>query len=95
MAAHVWRLALSLRVSLSREMILVGAGRSGQAGQGRFFNQVIYWSRLPDWKIQTLTPNPDAIYLTPFTNTAEPPMRPSGVPLAEPLVPDAGTARER
>jgi hypothetical protein len=35
------------------------------------FNQVIYWSRLPDWKIQTLTPNPDAIYLTPFTNTAD------------------------
>jgi hypothetical protein len=21
------------------------------------FNQIIYWSRLPDWKIQTLTPN--------------------------------------
>src|SRR6476661_7967366 len=35
------------------------------------FNQIIYWSRLPDWKIQTLTPNPDAIYFTPFTNTAE------------------------
>ena len=35
------------------------------------WNQVVYWSRLPDWKIQTLTPNPDAIYLTPFTNTAE------------------------
>jgi hypothetical protein len=35
------------------------------------FNQVIYWSHLPDWKIQTLTPNPDAIYLTPFTSTAE------------------------
>ena len=34
------------------------------------FNQIAYWSRLPDWKIQTLTPNPDAIYLTPFTNTA-------------------------
>ena len=33
------------------------------------FNQVIYWSHLPDWKIQTLTPNPDAIYLTPFINT--------------------------
>jgi hypothetical protein len=28
------------------------------------FNQIAYWSRLPDWKIQTLTPNPDAIYLT-------------------------------
>jgi hypothetical protein len=35
------------------------------------FNQIAFWSRLPDWKIQTLTPNPDAIYLTPFINTAE------------------------
>jgi hypothetical protein len=34
-------------------------------------NQIAYWSRLPDWKIQTLTPNPDAIYLTPFMNTAD------------------------
>ena len=25
------------------------------------FNQVVYWSRLPDWKNQTLTPNPDSI----------------------------------
>jgi len=33
------------------------------------FNQIAYWSRLPDWKIQTLTPNPDAIYLTPFIDT--------------------------
>ena len=35
------------------------------------FNQVIYWSRLPDWKIQTLTPNPDVIYLSPFINTKD------------------------
>jgi hypothetical protein len=35
------------------------------------FNQIAYWSRLPDWKIQTLTPNPDAIYLTPFVNTKD------------------------
>jgi len=35
------------------------------------FNQIAYWSRLPDWKIQTLTPNPDAIYFTPFTNTRD------------------------
>jgi hypothetical protein len=35
------------------------------------FNQVAYWSRLPDWKIQTLTPNPDAIYFTPFINTKD------------------------
>jgi hypothetical protein len=33
------------------------------------FNQIPYWSRLPDWKIQTLTPNPDVIYLMPFINT--------------------------
>jgi hypothetical protein len=33
------------------------------------FNQIVYWSRLPDWKIQTLTPNPDSIYLMPFINT--------------------------
>jgi hypothetical protein len=35
------------------------------------FNQIIYWSHLPDWKIQTLTPNPDAIYFTPFINTKD------------------------
>jgi hypothetical protein len=29
-------------------------------------NQIAYWSRLTDWKIQTLTPNPDVIYLKPF-----------------------------
>jgi hypothetical protein len=33
------------------------------------FNQMIYWSRLPDWKNQTLTPNPDVINLMPFFNT--------------------------
>ena len=35
------------------------------------WNQIVYWSRLPDWKNQTLTPNPDAIYLMPFFNTVE------------------------
>jgi len=43
-----------------------------RAGAGA--NQIVYWSRLPDWKIQTLTPNPDAIYLTPFINTAKGPV---------------------
>jgi hypothetical protein len=38
--------------------------------KGRW-NQIVYWSRLLDWKNQTLTPNPDAIYLMPFFNTAE------------------------
>jgi len=31
-------------------------------------NEVVYWSRLGDWKNQTLTPNPDSIYLMPFIN---------------------------
>jgi hypothetical protein len=35
------------------------------------FNQIVYWSRLPDWKNQTLTPNPDAIYLMPFISTSD------------------------
>src|SRR5689334_7000452 len=34
-------------------------------------NQIVYWSGLPDWKNQTLTPNPDSIYLMPFINTKE------------------------
>jgi hypothetical protein len=34
-------------------------------------NQIVYWSRLPDWKNQTLTPNPDVIYLMPFLNTKD------------------------
>jgi len=33
------------------------------------FNQIVYWSRLPDWKNQTLTPNPDVVYHMPFINT--------------------------
>jgi hypothetical protein len=35
------------------------------------WNQIVYWSRLLDWENQTLTPNPDAIYLMPFFNTVE------------------------
>ena len=38
------------------------------------FNQIVYWSRLPDWKNQTLTPNPDFIYLMPFFNVQEGPV---------------------
>jgi hypothetical protein len=34
-------------------------------------NQIVYWSRLPDWKNQTLTPNPDSIYLMPFIDTKD------------------------
>jgi hypothetical protein len=34
-------------------------------------NQVVYWSRPLDWHNQTLTPNPDSIYLMAFYNTKE------------------------
>jgi len=34
-------------------------------------NEVLYWSRPADWKNQTLTPNPDAIYLMVFFNTKD------------------------
>jgi hypothetical protein len=35
------------------------------------YNQVVIWPKLLDWKNQTLTPNPDVIYLMPFFNTEE------------------------
>src|SRR6516162_788086 len=38
---------------------------------GGKYNQVVYWSRLPDWKIQTLTPNLDTVYLSPFISTKD------------------------
>ena len=41
------------------------------AAPGRDFNQVVYWSRPLTWKNQTLTPNPDTIYLMPFFNTKD------------------------
>jgi hypothetical protein len=41
-----------------------------RAVQGRW-NEIVYWSQLLDWKNQTLTPNPDAIYLMPFFDTAQ------------------------
>jgi hypothetical protein len=34
-------------------------------------NQVVYWPGLLDWRNQTLTPNPDVIYVMPFINTKD------------------------
>lgn len=34
-------------------------------------NEVIYWGKPLDWKNQTLTPNPDTLYLMSFFNTQE------------------------
>jgi len=38
---------------------------------GARINQIVYWSHLPNWKNQTLTPNPDSIYFMPFFSTAD------------------------
>ena len=38
------------------------------------YNQIVYWSRLPNWKNQTLTPNPDAISILPIYNTKDGPV---------------------
>ena len=37
-------------------------------------NEVVFWSRPVDWHNQTLTPNPDAIYLMIFYNTKDGPV---------------------
>jgi hypothetical protein len=38
---------------------------------GGSVNQIAYWSRMPTWKNQTLTPNPDTIYFMPFFSTRD------------------------
>src|SRR4029434_10349517 len=41
---------------------------------GAKLNQVVYWSKPVNWKNQTLTPNPDTIYLNPFYDTKNGPI---------------------
>jgi hypothetical protein len=41
---------------------------------GAKLNQVVYWSRPVNEKNQTLTPNPDTIYLNPFYDTSKGPI---------------------
>src|SRR5580693_7203226 len=43
--------------------------RDAKSGEGS--NKIVYWSRLFDWKNQTLTPNPDSIYFMAFFNTKD------------------------
>ena len=43
--------------------------RDAKAGPGS--NKIVYWSKLSDWKNQTLTPNPDAVYFMPFFDTKD------------------------
>src|SRR4051812_30216522 len=44
------------------------------AAAGGGSNQIAYWSRLLDSRNQTLTPNPDTVYINPFFDTREGPM---------------------
>jgi hypothetical protein len=43
--------------------------RDAKAGAGS--NKIVYWSKLSDWKNQTLTPNPDVVYFMPFFDTRD------------------------
>ena len=47
--------------------LLFQAARSAGAST----NRIVYWSHLPDWKNQTLTPNPDILYFLAFIDTAK------------------------
>ena len=60
--AAIWGMAAVNYHLMYQEMVDKVKGR---------FNQIVYWSRLLDWKNQTLTPNPDVIYLMPFFNTKD------------------------
>lgn len=44
------------------------------AANGAKPNQIVYWSQPVNWKDQTLTPNPDTIYLNPFYDTTSGPV---------------------
>ena len=44
------------------------------SANGAQLNQVVYWSQPVNWKNQTLTPNPDTIYLNPFYDTSKGPV---------------------
>lgn len=60
--AVIWGMPVVNYDQMFQAMIRLGKGG---------FNEIVYWSGLLDWKNQTLTPNPDAIYFMPFVNTKE------------------------
>ena len=55
--------------AVNYDMMFQAMVRDTKAGPGS--NKVVYWSRPFGWKNQTLTPNPDTIYLMPFINTKD------------------------
>jgi hypothetical protein len=53
--------------AVNYQMMYDASTRAGGPGD----NQIVYWPGLLDWNNQTLTPNPDVIYLMPFFNTKD------------------------
>jgi len=63
--AVIWGMPAVNYDLMLQEMLGKTAGKVGE---------VIYWGRPLDWKNQTLTPNPDALYFMAFFNTKEGPV---------------------
>src|SRR4051794_1492370 len=53
--------------AVNYQMMYEASARAGGPGD----NQIVYWPGLLDWHNQTLTPNPDVVYLMPFFNTKD------------------------
>jgi hypothetical protein len=60
--AVIWGMSAVNTDLMLQEMLAKTAGK---------VNQLIYWGRPLDWRNQTLTPNPDAIYFMAFFNTRD------------------------
>lgn len=53
--------------AVNYQMMYEASARTGGPGD----NRIVFWPGLLDWHNQTLTPNPDVIYLMPFFTTRE------------------------
>jgi hypothetical protein len=53
--------------AVNYQMMYEASARTGGPGD----NQIVFWPGLLDWHNQTLTPNPDVIYLMPFFTTRQ------------------------
>ncbi len=60
--AVVWGIA-----AVNYQRMYEASARAGGPGD----NQIVFWPGLLDWRNQTLTPNPDVIYLMPFFTTKD------------------------
>jgi hypothetical protein len=67
--------------AVNYQMMYEASARAGRPGD----NQIVYWPGLLDWTNQTLTPNPDVVYLMPSS-----PPRTSGPSSSRYLLPTAG-----